>query len=330
MPVSPRYRLVRLAAPLLFLLAASSSAFSEDAPEVGFQQEPGKVQITVGGEPVALYVCEDAEITRPYFAHVRTRDGIQVSRNHPPVEGRDKMDHGTFHPGIWMAFGDLSGSDTWRLKAPVVQVGFSEEPHGGPGKGSFAVRNRYLDQENPDESICEEECRFTITARPAGYLLMWDSTFSSDREFYFGDQEEMGLGIRVATPLRVEAGDGSIPPGNGTMTDAEGRKNGAQIGGNSSDWCDYSGTLDGRHVGMTIFCHPDNFRPSWFHARDYGFLEANPFGRAAFHKGEPSKVVIKPGEELRLRYGILIHSGPEDSSPDLAAAYKDYLQVTGQ
>ena len=79
------------------------------------------------------------------------------------------------------------------------------------------------------------------------------------------------------------------------MTDSEGRKNGAEIGGNSADWCDYSGTLDGQHVGMTIFCHPDNFRPSWFHARDYGFLAANAFGRAAFHKGEPSKVVVEAG-----------------------------------
>jgi len=112
------------------------------------------------------------------------------------------------------------------------------------------------------------------------------------------------------------------------MTDAKGRKNGAEIGGNSSDWCDYSGTVDGKHVGMTIFCHPDNFRPSWFHARDYGFLAANPFGRAAFKKGEPSKIVVKPGESLRLRYGILIHSEEDGSKPDLAAAYQDYLQLT--
>jgi hypothetical protein len=171
-------------------------------------------------------------------------------------------------------------------------------------------------------------CRFTVLVRPAGTLLMWDSTFRSDREFYFGDQEEMGLGIRVATPLRVEKGDGSLPPGNGTMTDSEGRKNGAQIGGNSADWCDYSGTLDGTHVGMTIFCHPNNFRPSWFHARDYGFVAANAFGRAAFRKGAPSKIVVKPGETLRLRYGILIHSGSSGSSPDLPAAYNDYIQLS--
>ena len=74
---------------------------------------------------------------------------------------------------------------------------------------------------------------------------------------------------------------------------------------------------------MTIFCHPENFRPSWFHARDYGLLAANPFGRAAFNKGEPSKVVVKPGESLRLRYGMLVHAGAaRRATPDLGGGVR--------
>jgi hypothetical protein len=65
------------------------------------------------------------------------------------------------------------------------------------------------------------------------------------------------------------------------------------------------------------------------HARDYGFIAANPFGRKAFRKGELSKVVVKPGESLRLRYGILLHAGEDDSGPDLKAAYADYVQLAG-
>jgi hypothetical protein len=165
-------------------------------------------------------------------------------------------------------------------------------------------------------------------ARPAGHLLVWDSTFPSDNEFAFGDQEEMGLGFRVATPLRVEQkSEVDLPPGNGTILDSEGRKNGDEVWGNSAQWCDYSGTMAGQRVGMTLFCHPENFRPSWFHARDYGMLEANPFGRQAFGKGEKSSVVIKPGEKMRLRYGVLLHSGAEGSRPDLPAAYADYVKV---
>jgi hypothetical protein len=229
-----------------------------------------------------------------------------------------------------MSFGDIDGSDYWRIKAPVRHAGFANPPRDGKGKGSFAVRNQYLDQQDPSKIVCEEVARYTFLVRPAGYLLLWDSTFTSDEEFAFGDQEEMGLGFRTATPLRVEQeSEGDLPPGNGTILDSKGRKNGDEVWGNSADWCDYSGTIAGKRAGITLFCHPENFRPSWFHARDYGLLEANPFGREAFGKGPKSSVPVKPGEKMRLRYGVLLHSGPEGSQPNLDAAYADYLQVAG-
>ena len=312
-------------------LIAASSAHAEDdrgAP-VEFARGSGKLTIAIDGLPVATYSYEDDQITRPYFAHVRVPSGIQVTRHHPPIEGQDLTDHGTFHPGIWMAFGDISGNDYWRLAARVRHAEFVKEPKDGRGEASFSVRNQYLDQHEPSKVVCEEVARYTFLTRPEGYLLLWDSTFTSDDEFYFGDQEEMGLGVRVATPIRVEAsGDEPAPPGNGAILDSEGRKNGDQVWGNAADWCDYSGTMAGQHVGITLLCHPKNFRPSWFHARDYGFVAANPFGRQAFGKGEASKVVVKAGEELRLRYGVLLHSAPAGTKPDLDAAYQDYVDVT--
>jgi hypothetical protein len=308
-----------------FLSALGASA---DEPAVQFAEGTNRLAIIIDGLPVAVYYYQDDKITRPFFAHVRAPIGLQVSRHHPPIEGQDLPDHDTFHPGIWMAFGDIDGSDYWRLQATVRHAGFAEPPRGGRGKGSFAVRNQYLDQQDPSKIVCEEIARYTFLLRPAGYLLLWDSTFSSDKEFAFGDQEEMGLGFRVATPLRVEQkSDVELPPGTGTILDSEGRKNGDQVWGNSANWCDYSGTIAGQHVGMTLFCHPKNFRPSWFHARDYGLLEANPFGRQAFGKGDKSSVAIQPGAKMHLRYGVLLHSDPKGSQPDLPAAYNDYVQL---
>ena len=46
-----------------------------------------------------------------------------------------------------------------------------------------------------------------------------------------------------------------------------------------ADWCDYDGIINQRQVGVTLIADPQNFRPSWFHARDYGLLLANAFGR---------------------------------------------------
>jgi hypothetical protein len=69
---------------------------------------------------------------------------------------------------------------------------------------------------------------------------------------------------------------------------------------------------DGRRAGLLVFPHPSNFRPSWMHARDYGVLVANPFGRMAFTKGEPSRVEVRPGEAFRLRFAVLAYAGEID------------------
>lgn len=324
-----RRNLAALAA-VFFLLAGAGTLVADEANQVLFQEQDGQVTITIGGKPFATYVYRDPKIARPYFAHVHAPDGTRVTRKHPPVAGQDTLDHPEFHPGIWLAFGDISGNDYWRLKARVRGNGAECSRLGFGGMGFMMGRNEYFDAGDESKVVCTETFSYKIVPRAEGTFLLLDSTFDSPHEFTFGDQEEMGLGIRVATPMRVEQGDGSLPPGTGTITDAAGRKNGAEVGGNSADWCDYSGTVDGKHVGMTIFCHPDNFRPSWFHARDYGFVAANPFGRAAFKKGEPSRVVVKPGESFRLRYGILVHADEDGKTPDLNAAYKEYLALSGK
>jgi hypothetical protein len=290
-------------------------------PPVAFEPREGRVLLRAGGEDVATYVYDDPAIPRPYFAHVKAPGGIQVTRAHPPVEGRDPTDHAAFHPGLFMAFGDLNGADSWRLKARVRHEGFTERPRGGPGRGRFTVTNAYL-SEDGNRVLARETCRVSLFTRPAGRLLLWDSTFRADKEpLVFGDQEEMGLGVRLATPLTVTRG--------GQITDSEGRKSEAQVRGQAPAWCDYSGVVEGRRVGVTLMPDPRNFRASWMHARDYGFLAANPFGWKALTGGEASRVVVQPGETLRLRYGVLLHSAPVAHPVDLRAAYRDFLQHSG-
>jgi hypothetical protein len=301
------------------LLAVPLHAVAAEAPpKVSFQVDPGKVVITAGGAPLAAYVHRDEKITRPYFAHVHAPGKVRVTRNHPPVAKKDATDHADLHPGIWLAFGDLSGADSWRNKARVKHEKFIEAPKGDSGKGSFAVSNLYLSADGK-KVVCRETCRYTVLVRPAGYLLVWDSSFRSENEdFAFGDQEEMGLGVRVATPLTVKGG--------GQILTSDGDRNEKQVRGKKSTWCDYAGAIDGRRAGVTLMPHPKNFRPCWYHARDYGFVAANPFGRKALTGGEPSRVVVKKGETFRLRFGVLLHASPADRPADLAAAYKDYLK----
>jgi len=300
------------------------TGFSADkAPKVAFEPGEGKIAITVGGEPLATYVYLDDEIWRPYFAHVRAPGGVQVTRNHPPQAG-DLDDHALLHPGLFMGFRDISGNEYWHASAKVVGGDFVEKPKGGAGKGTFSVLNRYLSTD-ANQTVCEETCHYTFLARPSGVLLIIDSSFApGGKEFTFGDSEEMGLGVRLATPIAVKTGKG------GRITDSEGRVNGDEVWGKNADWCDYSGTIDGRYVGMTLMPDPENFRPCWWHARDYGFLVGNPFGRNAFTGGEKSKIVVKRGQPLKLRFGVMIHGSANAKQYNPKVAYADFLMQIGE
>jgi hypothetical protein len=306
----------RLLSILFALLIASRAAAADRDADVSFRQGDGSLEVSIGGQVVAEYVFDDEQVRRPYFRHLRTPGGVQVTRTHPPVKGRDLDDHATMHPGVWLAFGELGGADFWRNKGRVRHVRFIEEPKGGTDGGSFTVRNTY---EADGKTICAEDCRVTISVRPDGYFLDWTSTFHSERGgFTFGDQEEMGLGVRVATPLAVARG--------GTITDSEGRKNEPQVWGRQADWCEYAGELNGRRVGVALMPDPRNLRRSWFHARDYGLLVANPFGQNAFTQGEKNRTTVKPGERFRLRFGVLVYDVPAGRPLDIAAAYRDYVE----
>jgi hypothetical protein len=82
--------------------------------------------------------------------------------------------------------------------------------------------------------------------------------------------------------------------------------------------------VNGWRVGITVMTDPANFRPSWWHNRDYGLMVANPFGRKAMNQGGTSRVVVRKGERLRLRFGVFVHSAPPGKEVDLAAAYRDF------
>lgn len=312
---------------LLALLGCSSVTPMDAAePSIQFVRGDGVLGIRRGDVEVARYVFQDKLVPRPYFADVKTPSGIQVTRRHPPQKDQDATDHVGLHTGIWLSFGDLSGCDYWRLKARTEHVRFSEEPTGGSGRGTFAVVNRYLTADGQG-TVAEETCQYVIRATPHGYLLEMTSEFRpGDVELVFGDQEEMGLGIRVATPLNVDRKLG------GRLLDSAGRRNGAEAWGKTADWCDYAGSLQGpdgvRWVGMTVLAGPDNFRTCWSHARDYGFLAMNPFGRQAFTKQEPSRIVVARGETLKLRYGVAIHESPTEADYHPAAIYQDFAGQT--
>jgi hypothetical protein len=293
------------------------------AADVTFNELDNGLEIQIGDQPFATYIHTDTKtynerkLTRPYFAHVYGPGGIQVTRNFPPIPDKDLTDHETYHPGIWMAFGDISGADSWRMKARVRHDGYVRAPHGGKDRGNFTVRNVYEDAEG--STVCIEECRYTVVVRQSGYFLLMESTFSNpDADFVIGDQEEMGMGVRAATELTVKKG-------NGRTINSYGRLNEEDAWGKKGDWAAILGEKDGKQVGIVAMPNPDNFRRCWFHIRDYGLIISNPFGINAYTGGEKNAIPVKQGESFDLKYGIAIAVG--NAAPDPAALYEEYVRM---
>lgn len=283
-----------------------------------FVQRSDRVVITRGGESVAEYVFDDEAVRRPFFANVCLPGGVKVTRNFPPTAGQDATDHADMHPGIWLGFGDISGHDFWRNKARIRHDRFTETPATRDDVLRFATESTLLTP--GDESLARLDCRFTLAARADGMLLIWSATVTPTSDgFYFGDQEEMGFGVRVATPLTEKSG--------GEIVSSDGAKSAKLTWGQPAAWCDYSGTIEGQRVGVAIFPSLKNFRPSWWHNRDYGVFVANAFGRKAMKQGDASRVEVRKGEGFPLRFGAFIHATGGKSPADVAAAYADFCAV---
>ena len=307
-------------------LTAFSAAFANyvQADDIAVRTRNEATTISLDEQAVLAYVTEDKKITRPFFHSLKAADGTQVSRNHPPQSG-DLGDHDLFHPGLWLAFGDISGHDTWRLKDAVEHSRILDPSLSTvikDGKSSSAYKftsiNSYVDKDK--DEYARENCKYALTPRQGGWLLGIDISFTAqENELSFGDQEEMGRGVRLATPLIVKNG--------GTIRNSHGHKDEKGCWGKAAEWCDYSGVIAKKRFGILMMPHPENFKPSSFHVRDYGLMVANPFAEQAFGRGKAAKTIVKPGESLRLRIGVLVYGLADEKPIDAAAELANYVAM---
>jgi hypothetical protein len=311
------FRLITL---ILLLHFVARLALAQEDTGFSMQRHDGELEILVDGHHFGTYVWADRVTSRPYFKQVFALGGkTQITRPHPP--GPDDFDdHETFHPGIWWGFGDVGGNDYWRLKNKTVGGNFLGEPKAEKDYAEFAVRNQLLDKQG--KLFCRQTCRYQFYKQRHGILIVCESTFLREQsDFWLGDQEEMGLAVRVAKSITQKLG--------GEIRDSEGRTERKALRTNQADWCDYRGTVDGRHGGIMLMNDPQNFRKPWWHNVETGLLVANPLGESELSgRGKQREnILVKKNRPFRLRYGVLVHLHEEPKDFDTNAAYRDFLKT---
>jgi hypothetical protein len=305
------------------LLVAGSLASSARVPAADLvaRIEPGRVVVAeAGGAPVARFVFADPAVGRPALRDLHGPGGVLVTRPCPPRPGIDADDHATMHPGVMLCFSDLSGADPWRHKT-AVRVTSCSAGAGEGGAATILCTSEYLGTatDRPDSApVCRERSRITIadrvTAGHAVRVVTWDGELTADRApVVFGDVEEMGLGIRLIRELS--------PRGGGRYLASHGGRDEQGVFGKPAAWVDAAGTIDGGRHGVLLMGGRDQPRPSRFHARDTGWLLANPFGSRAYGAPEAGGATLAPGAALRLHFTLVLHGDiPDDDVGVVAAA----------
>ena len=318
--------MIRIIAAAGCVCTTVSAAFAAD---FAVCREADRLVVTAGDEPVAAFVFADPAVGRPAIRDLAAPGGTVVTRPCPPRQGVDADDHATMHPGLWLGFSDLSGADPWRHKTAVRFAGFDGEPAVVDGVARFTAKIEYLAAaaDTPDAPVaCRERSSVSIRDRVIdGFpvrILLWEAELApgGNKPLIFGDTEEMGFGLRVATPLS--------PARGGRYVASHGGVNEKGIFGRAAAWVDASGTIDGRRVGAAVIDLASNPREPFFHARDYGLVLANAFGRQAYGaKDPPPPITVEPGKSLRLEYAILLHGDvPDDRLAGLVTRVRDEIE----
>ncbi len=297
-----------LAILALIVLAAATQALAIDLKsDLTYRQGDGFVDILKGEQVLAEYVYKGTP--RPYIYPLLTPDDQAVTRGFPV-----KTDAGepTDHPNqrsFWVGYGSVNGVDFWNEgeKSGTIEQREIEFDATDPAYWSIHTINDWY---GPDRLIvCEaEDRRYSFMTCEYGLIISTRINLTAKRgPLDLGGTKDGLLAFRVAPGVSVKGGKGHI-------LNSEGQKD-AACWGKRARWIDYTGEVNGKPCGIAIFDVPANYMyPTYWHARDYGLLAANPFGGKDFTGDETSDtgLTIPRNRSLTLTYIALIHPGKLD------------------
>jgi len=296
------------------------------APQTGVQvtREGSRLRCSVVNQSVFHYQAEMSELPRPdikplfqrggYIHPILTPSGSVITDHYAPNH--------LHHHGIWFPWTktEFEGRqpDFWNMgegkgRVEFVAVG---ETWSGLVHGGFQTRHRFVDLTAPEPKVAlDESWQVTLYNIGTGATRYWAFDLVSTQlcatasplklpKYLYG-----GLGFRGNWAWNGKdktfflTSDGETDRIKGNETRAR--------------WCHISGDVDGARAGLTILCHPDNFRapqPMRLHPTEPFFCYA------------PSQLgdwEIPPGKPYVSRYRFIIADGPPDKT-GLERLWNDY------
>ncbi len=269
----------------------------------------------------------------PYLYPVIGPNGENVTRHYPMKEGvPNEQDDHEWHRSIRFSHRNVNGVSFWSpdtdsKERGQIQLDKIEKITSGE-VGEIVLWNNWIGEKDK-RLILREKVRLSFHPLPERQMLMdYDIELHPvETPLTFFDEKDGGLAVRVAGTMKVE--DRKTKEGNGTILNSRGNKN-AEAWGKRAEWADYFGPdPSGKTVGIAIFDHPSNLRyPTHWHARTYGLMTANRFGKGAFeaksgaNKGD-GDYTFEGDKPILLRHRFYFHHGDSEAG-DVAKQYAAY------
>ncbi len=295
------------AALTVSLASLSAAAFSHAGEKVQLVRQGDQIVVKVDGEDFTVYNTSK-EKAKPFFFPVHAPGGTVISR--PLLRPGDDHPH---HKGIWVSVDEVNKAKFWAERARIENQSVTIlAEKANPAR--MRIVNHWL---KPAGGVMLTET--TDVDIYADRLMAYDITFTAgDEQVTFEDTKEGLLGFRMVNSMREKEG--------GRVINSKGEEGSKVSWGNTYEWIDYYGPVEGKTFGVALFDHPLNFRPSRYHVRDYGLFSISPFGEHSYTNGNRPEdpVVLAPGKSLRLRYGIYFHAG-DTAAGDVAGVYHKYI-----
>jgi len=301
--------------------------------EVTIVKTKDAIEFKIGKDLVSRYHIGES-VAKPYFYPMLAPGDIPVTRAWPMVKGapKESTDH-VHQKSAWFCHGDIipeglevkqkikgiKGVDFWSEMPGhgIIACVSVSEPKNGKDNAGVLTKNEWR---TADGTKVLDEVR-GVELRDLGYARLFIVTIDLEASvcpLVFGDTKEGSFGVRVNDEIVTKNG--------GHFYNADGKKDELEIWGKPSAWCDYVGEIGGKMAGIAVFDDPSNKPAACWHARGYGLMAANPFGRAGSFPSQKDKtdlVKLDKGEHLKLRYGILLHAG-DTKEAKVADAFAEF------
>lgn len=290
--------------PILILIFLTTFTVASGQSKVSAEQIGDRIDITINGNFFTSYIFPENE-KYPFFFPVNGPSNATVT----------SMRNGIYphHSSLFFGCDRVNGGNYWQEGLDRGQI--------------ISIRSDIIES-GGEQVVIENEC---IWSRPGADAPVKDIRLikvsaPSPDEF----QIDFDVTMVMLMDVTIEKTNHSLFSGRmdpdlavtngGTMINAEGETGEKGTFGKRSAWMDYHGKRMGKTEGMAIMQHPSNewYPAPWF-TRDYGFFSPTPM----YWPENDTNIELKKGEEIKLRYRVVIHSG-DHLQADIAGKFEKY------